>query len=102
MRRSADECAGARHAHSGFKGGSETEIRDKNLIITSDENVVRLEIAITTAFGVRGVESFAKLARKFEAAIEREGAFLFEDVVRSWPSTKGHGDEFTPSPSLKS
>src|SRR5579871_16957 len=90
----ADEGATASHAHlCGFEGSGETEIRNKNLVFLAHEDVVRFKVAVNDSFGVRCIERFAKLASKFQAAVERQGMFFLKDVVKILAIHERHRDE---------
>src|SRR6267154_668574 len=92
--RRADKSAAAGHAHfCGLERSGEAKIGNEHLIVFADEDVVRLEVAMDNAFGMRGVESVAHLTGKFKAAVERQRAFLFQDSVEIFTVHESHGDE---------
>ena len=71
------ERAASRHAHlRGFKRRGQPKVRNIDVIVVSDEDVVRLEIAMDDAFSVGSGKCLAKLARNFQAALKREGMVL--------------------------
>lgn len=91
----ADERTAAGHAHlCSFEGSGETEVRNEDLIAISDEDIVRLEVAMDYALVMGGLQGLTKLPRKFEAALERKRALFLEDVVEILTVHECHSDEF--------
>ena len=92
--RRSDKSAAAGHAHfRGLERSGEAKIGNEHLIVFADQDVVWLEVAMDNAFGMRGVEGVAHLPGKFEAAVDRQRAFLFQDSVEVFAVHESHGDE---------
>ena len=92
--RRADKSTAAGHAHfRGLERSGEAKIGNEHLIVFADQDIVWLEVAMDDAFGMRGVEGVAHLPGKFEAAVERQRAFLFQDSVEVFAVHESHGDE---------
>ena len=59
-----------------------SEVRDVDLIILIDQDILRLEVAVDDAFRVCGRKSFGELPREFQHPLERQLRIFFQNSVR--------------------
>ncbi len=92
--RRAEKRAGARHADRAFfKRFRQAEIADKNLVVFIHQQVLRLQVAMDHAFGMRGGEGLGNLLRELQDAIHRHLGIVADDVLQVLALDEGHGNE---------
>ena len=92
--RRAEEGAGTRHADRAFfEGFREAKIADENLVVFVNQEVLRLQVAMDDAFGMRGCERLRDLPREIQNAVHRHLGIVVDDVLQILALDEGHGDE---------
>ena len=91
--RRAEQLAAARHVGGRGQRLRQAEVRDVRRARVIDQDVVRLQVAVDDAFGVRGGERVGDLPRDRDGALDRQPAFAAQDAVQILAVHEGHRDE---------
>src|SRR5262249_20867164 len=82
------------HGHAGkFLGVSDTEIHDDDASTVVDHDVLRFEIAMHNAFGMRGVEGLTDLTNDVDCVLDRYFLLRHDRAFQITPLDVFHGDE---------
>ncbi len=91
--RGADDRAGLGHAAALFHGAGDAEIHHDDAAGFFDHDVLRLQVAVDHAFGVRCVERGAGLVDDVGAFFEGEASLLLDQRGEILAFDELHGDE---------
>ena len=93
--RCAHNRAGSRHSHFRcFQRRRQSEVGYVDLVVISNQYVLRLEIAMHHALGMGGIERFTQLPGDLERPLKREWLFFLQQLVQVLAFDEGHSDEF--------
>jgi hypothetical protein len=83
-----------RHADGAFfEGFRESEIADENLVVLIDQQVLRFQVAMDHAFGMRCGQRLSNLPGKIQNAFQRHFGIFADNVLQVLAFDEGHGNE---------
>lgn len=64
-----------------YKYTETAEVGDEHMVVHAEHDVLRLQIAVSNAFGMRGIEGGAELSRNVQRAVEGERPLATKQLV---------------------